>query len=104
VAQLLTAAGAQRLLYGVNVRHTWLRGHSEFALLHLQRPLVFAGVLEHEVVSETLSHVKPAAHLSPQPPQLCSSDEISAHAPPQQRAPAAVPHLLPSAFFVATQC
>jgi hypothetical protein len=62
-----------------------------------------AGALEHEVVSETLSQVKPATHLSPQPPQLLTSEEISTHAPAQQRELAEVPHFVPSAFFVETQ-
>jgi hypothetical protein len=102
-AQLPTEAGAQRLLYGVNVRQTCPCGHSASALLQRQRPLVFDGVLEHEFVDATLSHVKPVAHLSPHPPQLCSSDEISTHEPEQHREPPDVPHDAPSARFVATQ-
>jgi hypothetical protein len=54
------------------------------------------------VVSATLSHVLPVAHLSPQPPQFASSEEMFTHAPLQQRSAAVAPHDAPSARGMAT--
>jgi hypothetical protein len=53
------------------------------------------------VVTATLSHVLPVAHVSPQPPQLASSEEMLTHVPPQQRSASVVPHDAPSARAVA---
>jgi hypothetical protein len=65
--------------------------------LHRHRPLVLAGDAEQLLVTDTDSHVSPAAQLVLQPPQCDSLVEMLTQEPPQQRLAELAPQEAPFA-------